>query len=147
MRDRFSIFITLKLLGISWAIFIIAEIIDEKMDKAILTTLVIILIPFTFAYIYELMDKNNKTKDKRKWYRRTLDFILWAIVNIGVGYVIVGLIENDMWISKQDRSKFELNGVEYLQYGVYATILFVIMVLLVDFFAILRDRYFGKYKK
>nr|MCR4608653.1 hypothetical protein [Eubacterium sp.] len=119
MRDRFSIFITLKLLGISWAIFIIAEIIDEKMDKAILTTLVIILIPFTFAYIYELMDKNNKTKDKRKWYRRTLDFILWAIVNLGVGYVIVGLIENDMWISKQDRSEFELNGVEYLQYGVY----------------------------
>nr|MCR4610174.1 hypothetical protein [Eubacterium sp.] len=75
------------------------------------------------------------------------DFILWAIVNLGVGYVIVGLIENDMWISKQDRSEFELNGVEYLQYGVYATILFVIMVLMVDFFAILRDRYFGKYKK
>ena len=146
MRDRFSIFITLKLLGISWAIFIIAEFIDESMKKDIITKLVIILVPFTMAYFYVLMDKGNKTKEGKQWYRRMLDFILWAIVNVGIGYVIVGLIENDMWISKQDRSEFDLNGVEYLQYGVYATVLFVFMVLLVDGFAVMKDRYFGKMK-
>ena len=146
MRDRFSIFITLKLLGISWAIFIIAEFIDESMKKDIITKLVIILVPFTMAYFYVLMDKGNKTKEGKQWYRRMLDFILWAIVNVGIGYVIVGLIENDMWISKQDRTEFDRNGVEYLQYGVYATVLFVFMVLLVDGFAVMKDRYFGKRK-
>lgn len=147
MRDRFSIFITLKLLGISWLIFIVAEFIDESMKKELVTKLVIILIPFTMAYFYVLMDKGNPTKERKQWYRRMLDFILWAIVNVGMGYVIVGLIENDMWISKQDRTEFDLNGVEYLQYGVYATILFIFMVLLVDAFAVMKDRYFGKMKK
>ena len=146
MRDIFSIFITLKLLGFSWALFIVAEVSDESMKKDIVTKLVIILVPFMLAYFYVIMDKNNKTKQGKQWYRRMLDFILWAIVNVGLGYVIVGLIENDMWISKQDRSEFELNGVEYLQYGVYATVLFVLMVLLVDGFAVMKDRYFGKMK-
>lgn len=147
MRDRFSIFITLKLLGISWLIFVVAEIVDEKMGKALFTTLATILLPVAFAYLYVFMDKRNKTADKRKWYRRMLDLILWTIVNLGVGYVIVGLIENGMWFSKQDRSEYEMNGVEYLQYGVYATILFAVMVILVDVFAVMRDRYFGKMKK
>ena len=144
MRDRLSIFITLKLLGISWALFIVAEIIDEQMNKTILTSLVTFVVPFAFAYLYVFMDKRNKTKDKRKGQRRIFGFILWSIVNMGLGYVIVGFIENDMWISQQDRSEFETNGIEYLRYGVCATIFFIIMVILIDVFAVMKDRYFGK---
>ena len=47
-----------------------------------------------------------------------------------------------MWFTGHEDESF--SGAEYLKYGIFSTAIFIFMVLMVDLFAKLRDRYFEK---
>ena len=143
MKDRFSIFITLELLLANWILFIAAEAVDENMNRHLLTVIANLLLPSVFGYLYVILDNRNKYKQRKVWYRRMLAFFLWAVVSLGMGYCITTFIEEKMWFIKQDRTVDELNGIEYLKFGIFTTVFFIFIVLMVDLFAKLRVRYFA----
>ncbi|MCR5148874.1 MAG: hypothetical protein K6C35_07900 [Eubacterium sp.] len=144
MKDRFSIFIILFLVVINWVIFIIFESIDEKNGNGTFTTVANVLLPSILAYVYVFLDNKNKSRRGTKRYRRTLGLILWSIVCLGTGFCISVFAGQNMWLVAQDKTENEYNGAEYLKFGLFATFIFIFMVLMIDLFAKLRDKYFAK---
>lgn len=142
MKDRFSIFIVLILLIFNWGIFIALEYLDEKNQSGTFTTAANVLLPSILGYIYVILDNKNRSKRGTRKYRRTLGFILWGIVSLGLGYCITVFVEQGMWFTGHEDESF--SGAEYLKYGIFSTAIFIFMVLMVDLFAKLRDRYFEK---
>lgn len=142
MKDRFSIFIVLILLIFNWGIFIALEYLDEKNQSGTFTTAANVLLPSILGYIYVILDNKNRSKRGTRKYRRTLGFILWGIVSLGLGYCITVFVEQGMWFTGREDESF--SGAEYLKYGIFSTAIFIFMVLMVDLFAKLRDRYFEK---
>ena len=142
LKDRFSIFIVLILLIFNWGIFIALEYLDEKNQSGTFTTAANVLLPSILGYIYVILDNKNRSKRGTRKYRRTLGFILWGIVSLGLGYCITVFVEQGMWFTGHEDESF--SGAEYLKYGIFSTAIFIFMVLMVDLFAKLRDRYFEK---
>ena len=139
LKDRFSIFIVLILLIFNWGIFIALEYLDEKNQSGTFTTAANVLLPSILGYIYVILDNKNRSKRGTRKYRRTLGFILWGIVSLGLGYCITVFVEQGMWFTGHEDESF--SGAEYLKYGIFSTAIFIFMV---DLFAKLRDRYCEK---